>query len=235
MMRIVRLVATASREANFLAAGATLALLLKILLLNRLPLLFSGAYELGLIAEAILASVVASYVFYFFVVHIKEQADREIVRPYLARHSMRVVGDCASQLRELANVSRVTLDLRSLSETDVSSAFSAIPPYSHAPMLLSPDPSDHANWFDYFIEHERRTRESIRRLLDQLPFLDASLVGVLVAIDDCSHFHNMRVLANLRVQNPDLSSWAESFHGYCLLCRQLEDHLAQLGLASIAA
>lgn len=233
-MQLLKLVRTASREANTLAAGATAALLVKILLLNRYREQFFGAYELGVITESVLASVVASYVFYLLVVHVKEQSDRDVLRPYVEKHSKRVVGDCLSQINEISKASGVSLNFSTLSEADVSAAFSKIAPYSQAPLILSAQSNQYANWFQYFIHHEARSKGSIRKLLDQLPFLDAILVSILTSIDDCSHFSGMSFLLNVQVSNPNLSTWAKSFYEYCLLCRQLNSHLVGLGFSSAA-
>lgn len=233
-MRLLRFIRTASREANFLAASAAILLLVKILVLNRYPEKFFRAYELGVIAEAVLASVVASYVFYLLVVHSKEQADRDILRPYVEKHSKRVVGDCISQLREISKTSGIALDFSRVSEAEVSAAFSKIAPYSQAPLLLSAQSKQHANWFQYLLHHEARSKGSIRKLLDQLPFLDTKLVGIITAIDDCSHFSGMSILVGVQVSNPDLSVWAKTFHEYCVLCRQLNSHIVGLGFSSAA-
>jgi len=108
---LIRFLRSARPEANLLAASALAALLLKILVLNRFPALFFGAYELGLVVEAILASVVASYVFYLFVVHLKSQSDKGAVQPYIVKHTTRVVEDCQSQLLEISKLSGISISL----------------------------------------------------------------------------------------------------------------------------
>ena len=231
-MNLLKFLKSASREANVLVLSASAGLLLKVLVLNRFPEKFFGAYQLGLIVEAVLASVVASYVFYLLVVHTKETSDRSVLRPYVEKHSKRVVGDCLSQLAEVSKASGVPLDLHTLSEADAISAFSKIAPYSKAPLLLSAQTNQYANWFEYFIYHEHRTKGSIRKLLDQLPFLDAKMVSILTAIDDCTHFYSLSFLMNVKVRNPDLGAWAKPFYEYCVMCKQLNSHLVTLGFAT---
>jgi len=233
-MHLFRLLKTASPEANVLAIAATVVLLCKILILNRYPPLFFGAYQIGIIVEAILASVVASYVFYLLVVHVKEISDREILRPYVEKHSKRVIGDCLSQISGISKASDIALDFTTLTETDVFSAFEQIPPYSQAPLLVSPHSNEHANWFQYFKHHSNRSKDSIRKLLDQLPFLDAAHVSIITEIDDCSHFSSTNLLPNIQVRNKDLSVLAKSFYEYCLLCKKLDSHLMKSGFTSAA-
>lgn len=231
-MNLINLVRTASQEANALTSVAAVALLIKILWLNRFPGRFFGAHELGLIVEAILASVVASYIFYLLVVHVKEYSEREILRPYVEKHSRRLVGDCMSQVMEIAKASSMNLEVATISMSDISSAFSKISPNSDAPLIMSVQTMKHANWFQYFDHHKTRSTESIRKLLDQLPFLDANLVGIVTAIDDCMHFTQLKILTTSKVSNETLSVWSKSFYDYCMLCKRLDAHLVRLGFTS---
>ena len=48
-----------------------------------MPEVFLGGYEFGVLSDAILTSVVASYIFYLFVVHLKDQKDKITVRETL--------------------------------------------------------------------------------------------------------------------------------------------------------
>lgn len=233
-MRLTKLVRTASSEANALAISAGFLLLVKILLLNRFPGWFFGAYELGIIVEAVLASVLASYVFYLLVVRVKEESDRDVLRPYLEKHSRRIVGECISQVREISKASGITLDFTTVTASDVKSAFSAIAPYSPAPLVVSAQPLQHANWLQYFEFHNERSKASIRKLFDQLPFLDPVHVSVLTDIDDCAHFAQMRAVSNQQIRNTDLSVFSGCFHEYCVLCQGLNKHLANFGMESIA-
>jgi hypothetical protein len=232
-MQLAKLIKTASTEANTLAGISTILLLIKILAFNRFSAIFTGAHELGIIVEATLASVIASYIFYLLVVHVKEQSDRAILQPYIERHAKRIVGDCFSQLIELSKASSTPLALPNISQTNIDSAFSKIAPYSQAPLLISHSSDQYANWFQYFTYHKSRTKSSIRKLLDQLIFLDAELVSLITAIDDCSHFTRMELMQDIRVKNSDLTSWASSFYKYCDLCIQPNSYLIKCGYSSI--
>ena len=75
-LSLIRLLRTTRPEANVLAGLALLSLILKVLVFNRIRAFFYRAYEMGLVVEAILASIVASYVFYLLVLHLREQSDK---------------------------------------------------------------------------------------------------------------------------------------------------------------
>ncbi|MEN1943208.1 hypothetical protein WCE55_05010 [Luteimonas sp. MJ293] len=221
-MHLYRLVRTAQPEASFLAAASSVALLVKIFFLNRMPGAFPGAQEAGVLVEAILCSVIASYVFYLIVVHLKDRKEKAILYPFISKHASRIVGECAGQLVEISKRSEVPVALDDLS--NLNDAFSKIPPYSDAPLIINRS-LQYANWFQYFDFHNGRTKESIRRLLDQLPYLDAELVSLISAIDDCAHFWVVTTSLNNPSSNPNLEVWADPFLKYCQLCHELETYL----------
>jgi hypothetical protein len=224
-IHVIRLLKSASREANFLAVLSILLLVLKVFVLDRIPAPFAGAYETGIIVEGILSSVIASYLFYLFVIHLREFSDKETIQPYIRKHAMRVAGYCAAQVKAVAAAAEHDLSLSGSSVEAVTAAFRKIAPYSDSPVVLA-STKKKANWFEYFIYYSERTRESIRRVLIQLPYADAKLVGILTSIDDCAHFHNIAFMRSIRVNNPDLSNWAANFSEYCRLCDQLHAYLA---------
>lgn len=218
---------SASRGATYLSGGALAALAAKVLVFNRWPAPSIFLYDFGVLVEAILASVVASYAFYLFVVHLKEVNDRKVVGPYIDRHTCRVVGDCESQLLEIGKVAGVSITLDNISLQIINAAFSTIPPYSNAPLILIPTNQKYANWFEYFEYHRQRTRDSIARVMSQLIYVDAKRVSLLVAVDDCSHFSMIPHFLNAPVRNPNMAAFSSTFHDYCVLCLALKKHMLE--------
>lgn len=225
-MRTSVLLRSADRGATRLAVTALAALVVKALILNQLPAPVAQVYDLGVIADAVLASIVASYIFYLLVVHLKESNDRATLAPYLDRHTNRVVGDCESQLSELAKASGTALSLDTLTSADVTKALSAIAPYSNAPLILAPA-NTYANWFQYFDHHRTRSKDSIARVFAQIVYLEARRVSLLAAIDDSSHFAFISQMLHSKVSNPNLSAFAGTFFKYCEQCAALKRYMSE--------
>jgi hypothetical protein len=202
-------------EANVLAGTSLALLMLKILFLNRLSSVFPGAYDLGMLLEAVLGSVVASYAFFVVVVHFRAEAERAQVLPYVAKHVGRVIEQCKFQLNAISSATSVTLDLSSTSLADITTAFTKLDPYGDAPMIISPDAT--GNWLQYLDHYAIITRRTVGRLFIQLPYLDAELVRLLTAVDDSDHFvYFENTDVDTPVGNRDLESWAPAFHDYCV-------------------
>lgn len=213
-------------EANLLAAASLALLFAKILILNRLPSYFEGAYELGLLMEAVLCSIVASYAFFVFVLHFRQVADRRKVLPYVAKHVGRVVGDCQLQLNDVGRATGRRLELESLTLDDINDAFVSLGPYKEAPLTFVPGNSN-ANWLQYLEHFVEKTQRTIGRVLVQLPYLDAELVRLITLVDDCDHFEHMHLMGStFPVGNTNLEAWGSSFFEYCERCKTLSRYPA---------
>jgi hypothetical protein len=89
---MIKFISTAPRLLNILALSSLVLLIAKILVLNDIKELFNGAYELGVVLEAVLASILASYIFYMVVVHLREFKDRKYIYPLFLGSSGIFVG-----------------------------------------------------------------------------------------------------------------------------------------------
>lgn len=225
MRFLANLIKSASPAAGYLAGVALALLALKILVLNRWPAAAISIYELGLLCEAVLASVVASYVFYLLVVHLKEVSDRAVVSPYIDRHTNRVVGACEHQIGDIGRAAGCSLSLDTLTKQEITAAFSKIAPYSAAPLVMGAV-GNNANWLQYFDFQKNRTRESIARVFGQLIYLDARRVSLLAEIDDCSHFSSIGHILHMPIRNTDLANFASAFFAYCEVCLELKKYMA---------
>lgn len=230
-MRLWNLIRTASPTANWLAALSLLLLVVKIFGLNRIPSTIDGVYEIGAIFEAILASVIASYVFYLIVVHIQERSDRDALQPYIAKQAQRIVRECVSQLGHISTESGVLLSFDRLTESEVKAALTKIDPNGEAPLVArTASGIVYTTWLRYFAFHNERTAVSIQKLLAQLRFLDADLVRLVMDIDDCSHFTVISHLSNQQLNNKDMSTFSDGFYEYCQTCQRLHAYLIANGM-----
>lgn len=228
---MLKLIKSASRMANLLTVLSLCLLLLKLFILNQIPELFRFGYQLGLVVDGILLSVISSYIFYLFVVHQKEIRDKENITPYIEKHILSIIGMCSAQLSSIAEESKISLTLEHLDKTLLNKAMSKINPNANAPLLIAINPQQHANWLQFFDHYKYRTQESIKRLFVQLPFLDIELIVALTKIDECIHFMALAGTVRWPVRNTNLEAWSESFYDYCELCIKLQKLLKTKTLA----
>ncbi len=225
-MAIFKFISSAAPGATILTVISFAVLVIKVFILNRWVAPSRYVYDLGVLLEAVLASIIASYIFYLFVVHLKEVNDKKAVGPYIDRHTSRVVGSCQAQLNDLGSVINTKVELKDVTAQTILMIFSKIQPYSNAAPLLHLQTGMYSTWLQYFQYYRQRTRESVAKVITQLIYANAEEVSLLIEIDDCTHFALLPHLLEHPMSNSDMSVFADSFHRYCMLCRKLMEHQA---------
>lgn len=157
-------------------------LILKIFLLDEIPEPIIGFAKLGLIVEAILASIIAATVFYFFVAHIREESERARMKPYIKRWMRVILGSFKHTLALISEASGVKLELGALSRQELDQAFSEIAKQGSG--RLDAD----AEWVRVMSEDVETLPPLVGRLIALSRFLDAESMSVLADIEASTYF-----------------------------------------------
>lgn len=195
----------------------------KIFWLNRIPEYFAGFYQLGLIFEAVLASVLASYIFYLIVVHRKQLEDKKAILPSVNKLAQRLVADCKTQLREFEKATQITLDFEQLNKEDLKQALSKINPNDQtAPLHIYN--KGQATWLEYLVHHSNRSSSHITSINPRMVFLEAQFAALLTDLELCHYFNHLGMVATTAnaMRNTDLSFLSSSFYQYYQQCKALE-------------
>ena len=86
--------------------------------------------------------MVASYVFYLIVVHVKEQSDKDNVKTYVFSKSRRVVGNYISVIRAIKKEVGYMGEEGYFEQEKIHEFFLKVVPNSDAPMISSYDRSE---------------------------------------------------------------------------------------------
>jgi|WetSurSiteA1Bulk_404760.scaffolds.fasta_scaffold02600_1 hypothetical protein len=194
-------------------------LVIKIFFLNTIVEPFRGLYELEIVFEGVLASVFASYVFYFIVVHYKEINDKYIIYPIVISLAKSVIDDCTLQLVAFAKETNIEMHFESLSLQDIDNVFKKINPHNR---LLS---SHEENWFKYLKYNADKSKQQITLIMSQMIFLDALFVSRIMVIYNSHHFKSMDNIAAVSTTYKDLTAFSKDFFDYCCACKMLNDYL----------
>ncbi len=205
-----------------LAIAVTSIAVMDIYLFHRPEIVPWGA-EFGRIYYTLCISMMASYVFYFIVVHLKEQADKENINAFVKNKVLGIINEHKSLINELKKAANCHSEETYLHKGQVEEVFRAINPKGKAPLLLGQS-GQHANWMFYLKYHNERVQKSIQKIFVKMTFLDSRLVAILADIDDCHHFNAIEAMAGMQFSNNDLHAWANMFYQYSLLINQLEDY-----------
>ncbi len=191
--------------------------------LNSIPEIVSWGSEFGRVYYKICLSIISSYVFYFLVVHIKSEQDKENIGVFVSGKIKNIISIYKSQICALKKATSNTSEEVYLEKNEIESIFTSINPNSEAPLLMI-GLGNYANWLQYLDYHKSRTQSHIQKVFLKMPFLESKLVALLAELDDCSHFIALGHTINMQLNNPDMSSWAGGFYDYSLLCKKLDGY-----------
>lgn len=157
---------------NLLCIASVVVLLVKVFWLNRLPAAFEGAQEAGVLVDAILTSVVASYVFYLLTSRLPEFEKQRVFAPYVQTKAKQARGACESLLKYIGDEVGETLDIEVLDRDTLRGCLARIVPTAKAPFMVG---NRDGTWLE-LINHECvRARGNAEQLQEKSPFLDAEV------------------------------------------------------------
>lgn len=181
----------------------------------------SWGSEFGEIYYRLCLSIIASYIFYFIVIHLKSMRDKENINTFVSSKVSQILGDYRSQLSEIKKVSNLKDDKTTYELEEWKNLLIKISPKAPAPLILG---TRYATWMQYFSYYNKRTQSHIQKIFVNMPFLDSELVKILAHIDDCSHFSVIDLVSSVGFKNENMENFADMFLGYAELCQQLDEY-----------
>ncbi|MFA7610171.1 MAG: hypothetical protein WCY51_01655 [Sulfurimonas sp.] len=222
-MKIIYYILSVPIVLNIILAIAILSVIVMDVFLKDIPEIVPWGYEFGYIYYKLCLSLFASYIFYFIVIHIKLERDKENVNVFISNKIFLIIGDYKSQIDAIKKETNTSIEKQYLNEIDIETMFQQLNPKGKAPLVLG-NINNYANWMQYFSFYKDRTQKTIQKIFVHMPFLDSKLVKILAHIDDCEHFTVIELLSNMTFGNSDMKSFASSFYKYSMLCKELEDY-----------
>jgi hypothetical protein len=200
-------------------------LLIDFWLIN-IPELFTGGEKLGQIIYKLCFAYISAFIFYFLVIHLKNQKDKENLNDYISKNLALVIGQGKSLISSLARASNITLLGSYPTNNELNNICNVINPNANAPLFLH-NVNSNANWLQYFDYYKSRSNEATRKILSKLQFIDSVLVNKLAVIEDCSHFRDVSMFAHIKISNTNLTAFIQSLKNYFELIEDLENYYKQ--------
>nr|NJM03988.1 hypothetical protein [Desulfobacula sp.] len=215
------------QKLNLLAASTISLLAAKIFYFNNLPEIYKGAHDVGLVVEGLLGSILASYIFYLIVVHVKETKDRNLIYPHIKRWASIIVGTCSSQLSDISKATGVQLNLSNITQNQIVQAMNILNPHNQAPLIIG-FPQNYANWLQYLQYNINRTKSYIAKIMSQMIYIDSELVSLITAIEETTYFYVITQAFQYPMRNTNMNFVAKNFFEYCQRCLQLKAYMEKI-------
>ncbi|WP_440056716.1 hypothetical protein ACSLBF_17700 (plasmid) [Pseudoalteromonas sp. T1lg65] len=217
---------SAPASLNWLAFISVVSLVIKAMLFDKMTELFDGAKELGIILEAVLASVIASYIFYLIVVHKKQRDDNRLILPLVNKWARLLVADCKGLLHAITKESGTELSFDEIDESQLQTALEKIDlNRDSAPLHIYAQGT--AKWIQYLTYHRTRALENTSSIFSQAVFLDAEFASKIIKINDSRYLNQIEMVAKFPIRNTDAQFLSKPLYDYVQCCRDLDEYLGK--------
>ena len=186
-MNLLKLIKSLRRDLGFIFIGAFSVVCIIDFWLIYIPEFFSKGHELGQIFYKLCMSYISAFIFYFLVVHIKQQKDKQNLYTYVAEKIDIIISDAEDLTKKMSDGANMKFASKYPSNPELQLFSNTLDPHSNAPLLLGTS-GNYANWIQYFSYSKRRSKEAIQKIFTQMPFLETELVSILANLEDTSHF-----------------------------------------------
>lgn len=184
-----------------------------------IPELFIGGNKLGGLIYNLCLAYLGSFIFYFFVVHLKEKRDKMVLDPYVAEKSRTVIHSGKIIFKYLTKISEEKLNAEYPTLNEVETMCLKINPNSNI------DGWYETNWLGLFRHYIIESEKGIKSMYDKVSFLDAELVRILGDIQSTPHYNAVNTGPKSReIGNTDLSQFSKHLFQYFELIKRLEQY-----------
>lgn len=223
-MTILKLIKSIRKDLGFLFVGALAVICVIDFWLIDLPDIFKGGFKLGQIVYKLCMSYISAFIFYFLVVHIKQQKDKQNLYTYIDKKVAVILSDAKSLIDEMSKKSGLPFSNRYPSSDELQRISNLIDPHSEAPLFLGYNTNRYANWIQYFANSSIRSKEAIQKIFQKMPFLETELINILANIEDSTHFWIWeKIIPTMNSHNLQFANTGqEIFSKYFELIQQLE-------------
>nr|WP_299486119.1 hypothetical protein [uncultured Allomuricauda sp.] len=189
--------------------------------LIEIPEKFNGGAKFGVIVNRLCISYISAFIFYFLVVHLKTQKDKENLYSYISG-KVRGILNCSEQLIDkMIDHSKTKIKGKYPTDSELKDICRSINPHSNAPLILG-KASNYANWIQLMLYYKQRSNKATEKVFLKINFLDSDLVILLAKIDDCSHFQSIEFFSkNMPLGNTDFLAFQPDMLKYFELINEL--------------
>lgn len=188
------------------------------LVLNSYSEIFPGAHVIGQFFSILSISYIASFIFYFIVVHIKSEADKENINEYVGQKVYSIIRSAHLFIQPLQQTQDKNAKFEDLDTANLGSLLKSIKRNSSdAPYIVNDQNATWLEWFEYL---KTSTQDDIKEVFVRYNHLDSKLIRLLTRIENSMFFYQWNLLYNFQ--------YGETFGIYQLQIQSYLTHIKEL-------
>ncbi|NVO11749.1 MAG: hypothetical protein HXX16_17450 [Bacteroidales bacterium] len=156
--------------------------------------LFTGASKIGQFFSKLSISYISAFIFYFIVVHIKSQKDKENIYEWVGHKAYSIITSAHLFIQPLMQINDKKAKFEDLKEKDLSKLLKSIDRTAkQAPYLIN---GENATWLEWYEYLRKSTEDSIKEILVRYSHLDSEFIKILSRIENSLFFYQWNLLYN---------------------------------------
>ena len=221
MRELLRNFKTVRRELLILLGLSLFIYFLIELYLIDIPEYFKGGYKLGQFMIRVAQSYVSAFIFYFIVVHIKNEKDKKNINEYVGHKVHSILTSAHLFIQPLQQKTDNKASFKYMSQSELGQLLRSINRNAQeAPLIIGGRTGTWMEWFEYLKES---TLESLKEIFVRLPYLDSELVKRLTRIENSLFFEQWQLLYYIDIDQT-FGLYEFQIGTYLNLVKDLEDY-----------
>jgi len=193
------------------------------LYLVKIPARFNGAYEIGQFFSKISISYITGFIFYFIVVHLKNESDKRNINEYVGHEVYGIITDGHLLIQPLMQIDDKKARFRDLDRKKLYELLAKIDPLAKEAPLIRND--EKVTWIEWYADQIGSTMKHIQNIFQRLNYIDTKLIKLLTRIENSIFIKQFDFLVrNSREQK--LNIYQPQIDAYLNLIEELE-HFAE--------
>ena len=222
-MKYFKYLKSVRNELKILFVTSFISIILSDFWLNKIPEFFNFGSEAGVIVNRLSYSFVSAFIFYFLVVHLKREREKETLYTYVAEKSRLILNHAKNLKEALYAKSGKDLDDVFPSADELDKILEKINPREKAPLILGRI-DNHADWLGYLDYFKKKTTIPINSIFSKINFLDATLVHHLISIEDSLYFKELDFFISINAANDNFKGFGRMMSDYFGLIESFQEY-----------
>lgn len=141
-------------------------------------------------------SYISAFIFYFLVVHIKEQKDKENMKEHTSKYIRTIISNTAQIKKDIEKKSEINCSSKYPNIEELKEIFSKFKIADDAPLITGGSHPNYiyANWFYYLYFYRSKNVKAIEKILSVGYFLDTELIRLIVKIESNPHYGTIEAI-----------------------------------------
>jgi hypothetical protein len=137
-------------------------------------------------------SYIASFIFYFLVVHLKNLQNKFNIYEYIENKNKNIIQEVERFLGDFKKTTKINYISKFPTKEELDKFFNNINLISPSPEIIFDEISGHfISWFDYFKDHKKSINKVLEKIYHYIIYLESDYVKLLLHIEDCNFFNDL--------------------------------------------